>query len=222
MIISLYLLFPIIFWLTKKMGLIFVMGSLLLQIWFYWYLGNIVVHDLTIKSLQTDQQQYVFFLSWIFYFALGIYLGLRDWGKNLWLGIIALPFLSLGLRLTVNETQNLINQGYNIIFASGFTRISVILLSTTGLISGLVFGSRVLKYGKGIFWPVLFFGRNSFLIYLSHTVVLRFLWAFFYQGVPVGTLFIPAIIWGIALLTSVNSAFVRSKVGLIGSRLRGW
>jgi peptidoglycan/LPS O-acetylase OafA/YrhL len=220
MIISLYLLFPSLFWLTKKLGLIILLAGLLVQIWFYWYLGNVVIHDSTIKSLQTDQQQYVFFLSWIFYFILGIYLGLNDWVKNLWLGVFALPFFALGLRVTVSETKNLLNLGYNIIFASGFTRMTVILLSTSGLIAGLAIFPRVLKSAQKYFEPVIFLGRNSFLIYLSHTIVLRFLWATFYQSKPMGDLVFPAILWGVAIFISIRSDLVTKEILLLFSKAK--
>lgn len=215
MIVSLYLLFPLLLWLTRKLGILAAILAILGQVWFYWYLGNIVIHDPTVKSLQTDQQQYVFFLSWLGYFVLGIYLGLNDWTKKIWVGVLALPLLATGLRWTVFETQVLLKDGYNIIFASGFTRLSVILYSVSGLITGLVFLPKVLSIMPRFFAPIIFLGRNSFLVYLSHTIFLRVLWGFFYQGTPIGMLVIPVVVWVIALLASLRFELIEEKVGLL-------
>ncbi len=203
MIVSLYLLFPVLFWLTRKVGIIFVLFTLFLQIWFYWYLGNIVVHDPTIKSLQTDQQQYVFLASWIFYFVLGIYLGLTERVKSFWLGVLALPFLAIGLRWAVLETQTLLGEGQNIIFAGGFTRISVILLSVSALTVGLNFLPKQLAKGRLLFGPIVFLGQVSFLIYLSHTIVLRILWGLAFYSTPTALLVISITIWLIAMFVSI-------------------
>lgn len=216
MIISLYLLFPILFWLTRKLGLLFVLTALVAQVWFYWYLGNVVIHDPTVKSLQTDQQQYVFFMSWIFYFVFGIYLGLNGLYRNLIVGVISLPLLAVGVRWTVSETKELLLFGYNIIFASGFTRLSVMALSTFGLMVGLVFSPSLLKATGRFLAPIIFMGRNSFIIFLSHTIVLRVLWAGFFDGVSVTQLIFPSLIWllgiGLTLKGKQFLVVVQSRV----------
>lgn len=208
MIISLYLLFPILLWLVKKLGVIAVFLALLIQIWFYWYLANVVIHDPAIKFLQSDQQQYVFFVSWIFYFVFGIYLGMREWSQSLWLGAVALPLLATSVRWTVSETRELLNFGYNIIFASGFTRLSVILLSVSGLISGLVFIPRLIAVLGIIFRPLAFLGRYSFIIYLSHTIILRMWWAVYFYETPSKLLFGPGVIWIAAVILTLRPALV--------------
>lgn len=211
MIISLYLLFPILFWLTRKFNLLFVLAALIVQIWFYWYLGNVVIHDPTVKSLQTDQQQYVFFVSWIFYFVLGIYLGLNGLYKNIMVGIISLPLLAIGVRWTVLETKELLLLGYNIIYASGFTRISVMALSTFGLIVGLAFSPSLLKVSGRLLAPIVFMGRNSLIIFLAHTIVLRILWEVFFVHTSIAGLVIPIVIWVLAVVLTVKESVISEK-----------
>ena len=126
-----------------------------------------VVHDITITAFQTDYQQYIFFGSWIFYFILGIYLGLKEKLPIILMLITGLVLVSLGGYLVVTDSQRLLAEGDNLIFATRFTRESVLVYATGFCLAGLAIGPKI---ATG--WLVKL-GQKSYQIYLGHTLILR-------------------------------------------------
>ena len=124
-----------------------------------------------------DQQQYIFALNWIAYFALGMWLAtVKIWQavKNQWVrfGTPILLFASFWILVshTFAEISNLVDP----IEALRFTRIQVVFFAFTSIVALFQFSSG-LHFSRRFINALVKIGEYSFLIYLSHTLVLRML-----------------------------------------------
>lgn len=169
MIFQLYLLFPLLLPLVKKLGKLAVVVALVWQILEYSYIG--LRTEVPYPAVPTDQQQYLRFFTWIFYFLLGIYLAINFPSlkaaivkrKNL---IFAL--LLFALSWTIVDSFRLNALGADQIVATRFTRLPVLLLATSvSFITAIP-----LPLGK-ITALLSRLGPPSYQIYLLHTLVLR-------------------------------------------------
>lgn len=150
--------------------------------------------------LTDDQLQYRLFTNWLFYFLFGGVLArfnLSKIRKIKYLKKILVVITLFGLTWAVYDSQVIIEKTNNIIYATSFTRLPVFIYST-GLIAILII------YGKKIFdrqtlkTPILAsIGRHSYLIYLSHTLLLRIL-----EGVFTGKPRMSTIALGTALFST--------------------
>lgn len=175
MIFQLYLLFPFLLPLFKKSPWLVLGAALVIQLGLLHWYGLITGQRETTMLFRNDQQQYVFGLSWIFYFALGMFIA----EKKKWLrsrqviGWVAL-LLSLGTLgwLSVMGMQQ-INSGVDPIVALRFTRWPVMLYAGSALVFLLVFPRATGDLPGGLKRKIEFFGRHAYSIYLSHTLLLR-------------------------------------------------
>lgn len=172
MIVSLYLIFPLIAWGIKKWAwkLVLVLG--ILQAILYVATSLEAEKIVRLSFAWGDQQQYLFFGTWIFYFALGIYLNFLPGvmvRKSKLIKTIALTAVLVGFAAIVLDTLRLIGNGADIIAATRFTRVPVLLFATGFIISSLVWRRFWLKFPEIFVW----IGERSFIIYLSHTLILR-------------------------------------------------
>lgn len=152
MIFRLYLIFPLLYYLVTKRPRLMLILALVLQVVWYEYSRDWL-----------DQMQYLRLESWIFYFVLGIYLSFRPM-------IHASKYMLLfGLILTFGHAYLLQQSGVDMLIATRFTRLPVILYAT-GVI--LFFYNRQLASPAG---GLTILGKYSYQIYLLHTLTLRFL-----------------------------------------------
>jgi membrane-bound acyltransferase YfiQ involved in biofilm formation len=177
MIFQLYLLFPfLIKLLTKK-------PTIVLSLFFLFQLSVFAVYSLTAdprnweKYLLSDQQQYVLCISWIFYFVLGMYLAkkqafLRSKKLFAWLAL-GLGAASLLWATSVGIQQ--INLGLDPIIALRFTRWPILIYASSALVFLLIYKRATVGLPELVKKPMLFLGRHSYGIYLSHTLFLRIL-----------------------------------------------
>lgn len=172
MIVSLYLIFPILAFLIKKFGWRIILFLGLLQGLLFFLTSLEAEKIIKLGFSWGDQQQYLFFGSWIFYFALGIYLnflpGVMSKRNNL-IKLVAVVSLTLGLAFILVDTFRLVGEGADIIAATRFTRIPVLVFATGFILSSLVWRKFWLGFPRIFIW----IGERSFIIYLSHTLVLR-------------------------------------------------
>lgn len=170
MILQLYLLFPILLVLFKKFPpIIFVILTFFWQVIWYFLISQQTETILNNNSLWPDYQQYVHFASWIFYFVLGMYLAgqTNSFGKK-WL-VPGFLIAAVGLVWSTLNSFGLVSSGINIIVAQRFTRLPVLLYATGVIIMANYFISTSQLLVR--------LGKVSFIVYLSHTLILRL---FFY------------------------------------------
>ena len=184
LILQFYLLFPWLNRLSKKSLLLTLGLSILLQIAVIVSLRQSFSdpHWLGISwpSWWTaDQMQYRFGFNWLAYFVLGVLLGKYSWRPawSHWLKIFAMAGMGLGLIWGVANATRLIRATGNITYATGFLHLPILLFSL-GII-GLFLSDesmwRKLPAKLSSWFNNL--GRDSYLIFLSHTLVLRLLFS---------------------------------------------
>ncbi|MBP6979793.1 acyltransferase [Candidatus Curtissbacteria bacterium] len=172
MIVSLYLIFPLMAILIKKFRWRIILFLGFLQTVLYFFTSLEAEKIIKLGFSWGDQQQYLFFGSWIFYFALGIYLnflpGVMSKKNNL-IKFAAIGFVVFGLVFILVDTFRLVGGGADIIAATRFTRIPVLIFATGFMLSSLVWRKFWLGFPRIFIW----IGERSFIIYLSHTLILR-------------------------------------------------
>ena len=174
MIFQLYLLFPLIYKLTKIGKLKVVLVVLVWQAAFYFYISRLV-ETVSQNLTLSDQNQYLFFGTWIFYFIFGIYSQLypnllKIIGKKSLLAIL------IFLGYSIFSTNNIFNQYSSILLATRFTKVSVLLYAIAMIIFLLNVRQLISKFNFGLLLKI---GQVSFLIYLVHVMVLRAVNIFF-------------------------------------------
>jgi surface polysaccharide O-acyltransferase-like enzyme len=159
-IFQLYLFYPLLLKLVKSFPKATLALSFLTQLSLYAYY-------LLALNPPPDQVQNTLFLSWIFYFVFGIYLA----GKKTFLSFrLGLLFTVLGLTLSIFDTFQYLNSTQSLILAIRFTKIAQILYSF-GFITLFLNFPKKTPSNLIVNW----FGLNSYLIYLSHPVLIHLL-----------------------------------------------
>ncbi|PWU24166.1 hypothetical protein C5B42_00510 [Candidatus Cerribacteria bacterium 'Amazon FNV 2010 28 9'] len=203
MIIQLYVLFPLLRFLMNKgqKGTLFL--TLFLQLGMYLFLTYASGHLIDYSSL-IDQNHYAICLNWIFYFGFGMWIAYREGSRvknqkskesNVWVySILAL----VGIWLAYTTAAQDILHGVDPLIALRFTRFSVIVY-TIGF-TGLLFLLRkyFLAIPRFVQTALAWCGNESYLIYLSHTVVLRIVFAIvvgvaFFSLLPISILYSIAV-----------------------------
>ena len=163
-ILQLYLIFPLLFFLVKRFPKTALLLALLWQVYWYWRISTGTEVLGNHNQIWPDQMQYVALQTWILYFILGIYLAFKPM-------ILASKYLLLivivGFVLTFANALILKSSGIDMLVATRFTRLPVILYATGIILLGLSLNSR--------FYILDSLGKYSFQIYLLHTIVLRIL-----------------------------------------------
>lgn len=182
MITCLYVLFPFVLLLTKKFKFLFLIFVFLLQMGlYYWISLHLDLSWKDIKPFYSDQQQYIFFGTWIFYFVLGTYLGLRKNEVSIVSKATAVVLVITGGLWAIYNAQMLFKNGVDVLFACRFTRLPILLYSSGVVCMLLFFRLNLLKLPNFLLKSLGFLGRQSFLIYLCHTLVLRIVFGYFNQ-----------------------------------------
>lgn len=161
MIFQAYLLFPVILPLVKKFPWPALIISALLQILYFQHHG--------IPS--QDQSLYIWFAAWQFYFVLGIFLAIRPIRLISRIGLIA---AIAGFIWSIRDTHALLETGKNLIWATRFTRLPVLLYST-GVILWSVSHVRKTALPNLARRFVTFLGVHSYSIYLAHVLFIHLL-----------------------------------------------
>ncbi len=160
MIFQLYLLFPLIFRLLRRFGLPLVAVSLIVQFLLYLRTG---------APGWSDQTQYIWFHSWIYYFILGIFLGMSDLSRFLSSKIVPVLVFALaaaGLVWTIADGFLRLDQTKDLILAASFTRPPVLLFASGTLLAGFFISGPKFVSKIGV-W--------SYQIYLGHVLFLQLL-----------------------------------------------
>lgn len=177
LIFQLYLLFPLLQWLTKRLPLILLVA-----------VGIQVASIIGFSQLPTtppwqfwatDQAQYLIFISWLGYFVWGIQLGLQTVEKQTSKWALLSGWLVWAISLSVMSRQAIlqVSSGIDPLEALKFTRLVVVPYGLASVYLAVKVGWEQLPLPEWLFllWEKV--GRWSFIIYLSHTLVLRLIFA---------------------------------------------
>lgn len=173
------------------------------------------------NSFWPDRNQYLFFGSWIFYFVLGIYLGLKKTAlepASIRLKRTAVILVIVGLSWSLIYSFNLLQQGMDLIVSTRFTQLPVLVYST-GLI-GFLLLSRPVNLGKALQAFLTSLGGKSYLIYLMHTAVLRIFFDQFHIQTVLPFLLVVIVdllvaYWGALVLDATVNRLVRFLKNII-------
>lgn len=172
MIFQLYLLFPLFLLLIKKFPIYFLLTVFCFQLLLLWQFPG--------QIFPTDQQQYLFAGNWVFYFVLGIWLAQKTVSFRIKSGIYLATFITMAWVIT--DCFNLLKNNENILIATRSSKISVFFYSIF-----IIFGSNILVFAKlqnSFKKFLIFIGHHSYLIYLSHTIIIRLIFEPFYNKNP--------------------------------------
>jgi len=178
LVAQLYLLFPVLAWIKKR-----VPAWLMLLIVLVWQIGWYAWLDTPLNSnlrwqFASDQQQYRWWFSWIWYFVLGMQLGpILEWLETkVWpkFGLPILSLLSYGLIVWLAFTA--MQQRTDPLIAMRFTRVPVILFASIFSTYLLWLARRWANISRP-FWlrEMDILGAWSYPLYLWHTLALRVL-----------------------------------------------
>lgn len=188
MIFQLYLLFPALQWLYKKFRSNFVFTLFILEAVLYLTFSLDGLKVIHLPWRLYEQQQYLFFGTWVFYFVLGFWLS----EKNLSLAqnldfrsaqikrrfsskFISFAFTLAILAYSIYDSLHLISLTGDTNVATRSTRIPLLLYSTSFIISALVYSDLLLKMSKHVLKILLYFAKISYLVYLIHALIMRIL-----------------------------------------------
>lgn len=203
LIFQLYILFPVLLKLLRaapKMILSLVFGIQVAL--FVFFSSNALTKS--IPFFLTDHGQYIFFLSWIFYFVCGMWLAAYGFPTKLkrWLPTLAF----CGLVAAYLISSNAIAHGTDPLFALKATRLAIlpwIILSTITLVL-FTQSSYWHKLPTAVQKLVSWMGAHSYLIFLSHTLLLRMIFAFVRETVSPLALIEVFVAWAICVAVSLK------------------
>ncbi len=130
-------------------------------------------------NFNNDQLQYRLGINWIFYFLFGVFLANLNLKKLLEVKIIKsiLAITTIfSLSWAIHDSCNIISQTNNIIYATSFIRLPIIIYATGATLIMILYGKNLLKFNL-----LKLIGKYSYIIYLSHTLLLRII-----QGIITG------------------------------------
>lgn len=167
MIVTLYVLFPLVFFIARRWPTGVLLVTFLGQSWWY----QMIV---TKPGFWTDQDQYRNALTWIFYFVLGVYLAMKRLPDRA--GFWLATAVGAGLVIMEHNTFSLLAAGVNPLIATEFTNFPIMFYATMVILLAVYVSSKI-SFPHNIWVNGLVqMGKISYIVYLSHTLVLRFLY----------------------------------------------
>lgn len=179
MIFQLYILFPWLRLLVERFRWSsLIIAGLFQGILYYLY----SIHGLPgpiNNYLGSDQQEYVWFFTWIFYFILGMHLpDLITWFSSSLSRVWILTAVTILSWLTVSwMAMSHILGGLDPVEALRFTRVEMLFYATSMIVFLFVVSYRTSDRLQSLFKPVTYLGNYSYPIYLFHTLALRAIFA---------------------------------------------
>ncbi len=202
MIFQLYLLFPILLWLYKKFKFYFVTTLFISEIVLYFIFSLIGRNIIVLPWHIYEQQQYLFFGTWVFYFVLGFLLSEKSYDA----AQINFKRHNTSLKKFVSITVTLALLAYSIYdslylisgitdtnVATRSTRIPLLLYSTSFVVTAFVCADLLLKTNKKLLKTLLYFAKISFLVYLIHALIIRIL----------GNFILPSSVFNLIIFTTL-------------------
>jgi surface polysaccharide O-acyltransferase-like enzyme len=200
-----YLLSPIILFFYKKWPLLTLACSFVITADVILFTSLVQKSFLSVPFKWTDQQQYVFPLTWIFYFVLGIFLKQQQDKKIYFYKTIAPILLICSIPLLIFDSIQTYNLTGNLINATAFTRFPVLFYATAFIATMLFWQEKLLLLPKLLIGILAKIGAKSFSIYLFHTLVIRIVFSY-YPATNLPTLFVFIVV--VIALTFLTSAIL--------------
>ena len=204
MIFQLYLLFPIIFLLSKRFSWGILGISLAVQILTFNFFNS--------HPQYSDQEQYRIFITWVFHFTLGIFLAFKETNLSK-IKLLFIPILLsiiLGFAWNQIDINNSLLKNLNLIIVTKTDRLPIILYSLGIITGGILYGQKLLILPQRIVNLLAFVGVQSYLIYLSHTIFLRIIFAHIAPELNQGNVYI-LLSFGVAgVIISLSSGLFLS------------
>ncbi|MDQ3008925.1 MAG: acyltransferase [bacterium] len=204
LILQLYVLFPFLLKTLKKCShaTLFITG--VIQIAFFGWYVYVREAGLVTNFFALDQGQYIFFGTWIFYFYLGMWLAYHDISKRLSVLIAVLLACVVSLAALYQVVMKDLSLGIDPIIALRFTKFSLIPYGTAAvlLLLGFPRWSNVLP--AKIYQALATAGKYSYLLFLSHTIVLRILFSGYYGLVSIQSLLIASLLTVVGVVLSLT------------------
>lgn len=193
-IFQLYVIFPLLFFLMKKFPWPILIFSLMVQAWSY---PN--------YFFTQDQEQYRMIITWIFYFILGIFLAEKEDVLTKKKFSILLPILLVlvGYAWEQIDAASNIAKRIDVIFVTKTSRLPVLMYGTGFILGGSLLARKLLSLPQKVVNILTFIGVQSYIIYLSHTMVLRLIFARIAPEVNQGNVFIIAAAVIVGLLLTI-------------------
>ena len=223
MIFQLYLLFPLLLWIFKKLKIFFLIVLFLLEAALYYVFSLDGQGQIQLPWLFYEQQQYLFFGTWIFYFVLGFAiaekqqseskLGLRKLSLSKNQIIFALLTL-VALIYTIHDSLFLISKTADTNVAPRSTRILLLFYSTSFIVTALVCSNLIDKMNSHLLKPLLYFAKISFLVYLIHSLVIRVLGNFILPNTIPNLVIFTILVFFLSIILAQISILVASKTPL--------
>ncbi len=175
MIFQLYLLFPLILFLIHKFKRKFIVFVFLFQASLYFASSLLAVGAFKINLLWGDQQQYLFFGTWIFYFILGIVFAQSKYEEKATRDLkkMAVVLLVGGLLFSVFDCLRVVARTGDLIIAARSSRIPVLFYVVGWLIASFVWAKELLRMPDALCKLLVYLGKKSYIIYLLHTLIIR-------------------------------------------------
>ncbi len=229
MIFQLYLLFPGLLWLYKKFRSNFVFLLFIFETILYLIFSLDGQKIINLPWRFYEQQQYLFFGTWIFYFVFGFFLADKAPGgtklnmikhgfytKRVWFFLITLAILAY----SIYNSLQLISSTADTNIATRSTRIPVLLYSTSFIITTLVYSDILLKIKKNALWMLLYFSKISFLVYLIHALMIRILGNFILPNSVLNLIIFTVLVLSLSVFFAQVSLSVAGLITL--NRVKGF
>lgn len=210
-LVQLYVLFPLLLPMLRKNPKLVVFLSFLLQIALYAYYAS--------NASNSDRYEYVFSLSWIAYFILGMYIHTTPIPKKTVQIAPTLTIIFLGLVTYLNVRS--INAGVDPLPVLKFTKLILVpyiifvclslFSAPQTVLTNLPKSSRTFLL-KCLEW----LGKNSFIIFLSHTIGFRIVYAIIHAQLEPWVLLRTILFW-IALIL-MSQKMIGTNFGLLKKR----
>ena len=216
MIFQLYLLFPVLLWLYKRFRSNFVITLFVLEALLYLIFTLDGQKLIQLPWRFYEQQQYLFFGTWVFYFVLGFALSDKSLDiskinlkhKKLVFFLITLVILTYA----IYDSIQLIFSTADTNVATRSTRIPVLLYTTSFIISVLVYSDLLLKMKKFILRILLYFANISFLVYLIHALMMRILGNFILPNNVLNLIIFTILVFSSSIFFAQLSLFAASLI----------
>lgn len=174
MIFQLYIIFPIIFFVWKKAPTLTLITALVAQLIWLWFFSYQHFVPFNLKYFVNDVEQYFWSPNWIWYFVLGFHLPkIITWidGQNkIFKSALTLLSLCSWLGLSYYSYDQL-RQGVNALNVLRFTQYPTMFFATIGIIFTAWSFAKIKTFPA----PLVWLGKYSYQIYLSHYLWLRLL-----------------------------------------------
>lgn len=223
MIFQLYILFPLLLWLFGKLKLyfLFLLFIFTIILYFVFTLDGLKIIELPWRFY--EQQQYLFFGTWVFYFVLGFFfadtslihtkLDLIKHRMSI-IKMSILLFTILSLIYSIYDSLILINFTSDTNVATRTTRIPILLYSCGFIVTTLVYSDLLLKINKFFIKILLYFANISYLVFLIHVLVIRVLSNFILPSSLFNLIIFTILVFGLSIFLAQLSISLAKLISL--------